>query len=118
MGTLSREQILAANDRKTDVVDIPEWGGSVKIRSMSGAQAEEFKKLSDDDALSEVQTLIKVISMSALDDEGKQLFTDADLEALADKSISVLNTVAEACMAVNGFVEEEVVEELKETAGE
>jgi hypothetical protein len=116
MGTLSRDQILSANDRKTDVVEVPEWGGSVKIRSMSGAQAEEFKKLVDDDDLTEVQTLIKVISMSAVDDTGSQLFTDSDLEALAEKSITVLNHVAAACMKVNGFNQEEVAEDLKETA--
>ena len=32
---LTREQILAAEDRRRETVDVPEWGGTVLIREMS-----------------------------------------------------------------------------------
>jgi hypothetical protein len=32
---LKREQILKANDIKTIEVEVPEWGGTVRLRTMS-----------------------------------------------------------------------------------
>ena len=35
---LGRSQITAANDRKEEVVEIPEWGGSVRILTIVGPE--------------------------------------------------------------------------------
>ena len=39
---LSAEDILAAEDIETVDVLVPEWGGTVKLRSLSGKEAEKF----------------------------------------------------------------------------
>ena len=41
---LSRDTILAKNDVKVEEVKVPEWGGSVLVRGMSGDQREAFEK--------------------------------------------------------------------------
>ena len=37
---LNREQILAANDVKTRIVDVPEWGGSVIVRGLTSLERD------------------------------------------------------------------------------
>ncbi len=40
---LSRDQILGASDLPTETVDVPEWGGQVIVRSMTGAERDRFE---------------------------------------------------------------------------
>lgn len=39
---LTREAILAAQDLKSEDVDVPEWGGSIRIRTMTGAERDKL----------------------------------------------------------------------------
>jgi hypothetical protein len=57
--------------------------------------------------------------MCVVDEENKPLFPDEEhIKLLAEKDITVLNKVAQACMAVNGFDQEKVVDSLKATPSE
>ena len=116
--TLTREQILGADDRKNETVDVPEWGGAVKVRSMSGAEAEKYTEIVSEEGRSGVANLALLVSMCVVDEDNKPLFSDEDIKALAEKDINVLNAVATACMKVNGFEHEKVAAGLKETASE
>ena len=40
---LSREEILSVHDIVTEEVDVPEWGGIVRVRGMSGVQRDAFE---------------------------------------------------------------------------
>ena len=42
---LSRDQILSVNDRKTEVVTVPEWGGDVIVSVMSGEQRDAYESM-------------------------------------------------------------------------
>jgi len=41
--TLNKEQILRADDLKTEEVDVPEWGGSVRVRVLTGTERDAFE---------------------------------------------------------------------------
>jgi hypothetical protein len=43
MAILSKAAILAANDKKTINIEVPEWNGSVVIRVMSGTERDRFE---------------------------------------------------------------------------
>ena len=43
MGVLTREQILKADDMTTERVPVPEWGGEVLVKSLTGRQRDEFE---------------------------------------------------------------------------
>lgn len=119
MALLTKEQILGADDRNNTTVEVPEWGGSVKVRSMSGAEAEKYTEIVSEEDRSGVANLALLIAMCAVDGDNKAMFpNEDDIKALANKDINVLNTVAQACMKVNGFDQEKVAEALKETASE
>ena len=40
---LSRDDILAVDDRVTEVVPVPEWGGAVTVRALSGNQRDKYQ---------------------------------------------------------------------------
>lgn len=45
---LSKAEILAANDLPTEIVNVPEWGGDVELRVLTGTELDEFQQsLSD-----------------------------------------------------------------------
>ena len=44
MTLLTKSAILAANDLKTQDVDVPEWGGAVRVRAFSGRERDAFEQ--------------------------------------------------------------------------
>lgn len=43
MAYLNRQQILEANDLPTEDVPTPEWGGTVKVKTLNGLEREAFE---------------------------------------------------------------------------
>jgi hypothetical protein len=43
MKSLTKDEILEAADLSTKAVDVPEWGGSVNVRTMTGADRDAFE---------------------------------------------------------------------------
>ena len=120
---LSRDAILAASDIETEDVAVPEWGGSVRVRGMSGKERSEFE-LSLQEPLKQskgaerrygpkTQTNIRTIREKLcmwciVDAHGQRLFSDDDLGAIADKSAAALERVVDAAMRLSGMNEEDV----------
>ena len=40
---LNREAILAAEDLPRELVEVPEWGGAVYVRALTGAERDQFE---------------------------------------------------------------------------
>lgn len=43
MTLLSKSAILCANDLQTEDVEVPEWGGAVRVRSFTGRERDAFE---------------------------------------------------------------------------
>ena len=43
MALLTKEQILRVKDIETRKVNVPEWGGDVMVRSLTGAERDYFE---------------------------------------------------------------------------
>jgi hypothetical protein len=41
--TLTRDSILNAKDLKKELVKVPEWGGEVYVRCMTGSERDAFE---------------------------------------------------------------------------
>ncbi len=109
--TLSRDQILSAQDRKFEEVDVPEWGGSVRIGVMSGALRDAWEQsLVGKSGPNILNIRARLVAFSAVDDEGKRLFSEADAEALGDKSATALDRCAKVSQKLNGLTEEDLEE--------
>lgn len=106
MSVLSKAEILAASDLRTERVAVPEWAGEVRIRTMTGAQREQFLDHVAPDAEGKrayKQFNAALVCLCAVDEAGRPLFDLADAPALAEKHWRALEQVAEACLALNAL---------------
>jgi hypothetical protein len=107
MALLSKASILTADDLRTRIVPVPEWGGEVTIRTMTGADRDAFENsLLVVDAKGNRRTDLtnmraKLVALTVVDDAGNPMFTLAELDRLAAKSASALNRIFEAAQALN-----------------
>jgi hypothetical protein len=113
--TLSRDQILAANDLEVREVDVPEWGGTVKVRALNGAERDRFeaslrkeRRRADGKEGTEVvantdNMRAKLVARAVVDDDGKRVFTDADINALGEKSALVLDRLFDVVSDLSGL---------------
>jgi hypothetical protein len=109
---LTREQILGAKDVTVKTVDVPEWGGPVNVRVMSGARRGyiESRVLKGD--MQQGDMRIIVCASTICDDEGFAIFTNDDIELLGEKSSIALDRVFAAALELNGM-QSGAVEEAK-----
>lgn len=113
MALLTREQILAAQDIRYDTVPVPEWGGEARLRSMTGADRDEYEQWlisqRGPDEKTNIRNLrARLVSLSIVDDAGQRLFSDADIEALGERSAAALDRVTEAASRLNSLSQRDV----------
>jgi hypothetical protein len=101
--TLTREQILDAKDVKIKTVDVPEWGGAVNVRVMSGARRGYIESKVLRGEMQQGDMRIIVCASTICDDDGFAIFTNDDVELLGEKSSTALDRVFEAALELNGM---------------
>jgi hypothetical protein len=108
---LSKDDILKADDRATEEVDCPEWGGSVLVRGMSGRERDAFEVSTTQQrgrgpaTRDLVNIRAKLVARCVVDDEGERLFTDADVTALGEKSGAVIDRLFDVASRLSGMAE-------------
>lgn len=127
---LTRDQILAAQDITTEEVSVPQWGGTVLVRGMSGTERNLF----EDACTKEIpagnragrragQTVTKFVKDNIMaklcawcmvDEAGEKLFADTDIGALGKKSGAALQRVMEVAMRLSGLDDDAIDDMAKE----
>ena len=115
---LSREEILGADDIVIELVPVPEWGGDVYVKGMTGAERDDFEagivRISGKSNTVNMQNIrAKLCSATICDESGKKLFTPADIKELSKKSASALQHVFTVAQRLSGLSDDDV-EELAE----
>jgi len=111
MRVLTKEDILAT-EVETKVVEVPEWGGSVRIKVMSGVERDQFDKWlaskPEDSAMEGMK--VRICALCLVDENGERMFEDADIEVLAKKSGAALSRIFMIAQEMNyllaGSIEE------------
>lgn len=111
MAILNRQQILRARDIRTQDVNVPEWGGDVRVR---GATAEEWdgytqslytSKVIDGETVQQdnyANAKALLIVQCVVDEKGERIFTDDEAAALARKSASASKRIFDAIKELSG----------------
>ena len=115
MAILSREAILAASDIQEEIVPVPEWGGEVIVRGLSGTQRDQFeasvvKQKGKSTELNLKNVRAKMIALSVVDEHGNRIFSESDVAALGAKSARALQRVWEKARELSGLSDEDVEE--------
>jgi len=110
---LTREEILQAQDIEYEVVEVPEWGGEVRVRAMTAAERDAFEASILRQTKSGVQVEMvnlraRLCAMTIVDEDGKRIFSDSDVAELGKKSAAALQRVFDAAMRLSKFGNEDI----------
>lgn len=99
---LNRDAILAAKDFKFRDVDVPEWGGTVRVRGLSAAERDSFEaSVATTQDLSNLRARLVVLSL--VDEEGNRLFKDSEATLLGQKNGVVINKLFDVVRELSGM---------------
>lgn len=121
---LDRSAILNADDLQTEEIEVPEWGGYVLVRGLTGSERDRFDQslIKDVKGKKNQKTITlqdaraRLVAYSVIDDQGKRLFNDADILELTRKSAAALDRVYEVAARLSGISDEDI-EEITENLG-
>lgn len=115
MALLSKEQISAADDRKWEDVDVPEWGGTVRVLGMSGTDRNAYQSslvvLGPNGSVQRMNMtdqLAKLCAKCLVGEDFERLFTDKEVAALGRKNGAVLERVGQVAQRLSGLRKEDV----------
>lgn len=114
-GLLSKDAILGAQDVATEIVEVPEWGGSVRVRGLTGSERDAFEGETIERNGRSVRTntrnlRARLVVLSVIDENGQRLFSYHDIDALGEKSARALDRIFAVAMRLSGLREEDVEE--------
>ena len=109
---LTASDILAADDLKLLGVDIPEWGGRVYVRTMTGAERDWWEQTIVESGKSGKMANIRatLVMLTAVDEKGERIFNDTQIEVLGNKSAKALDRLFAAAQKLNAVTAADVEE--------
>lgn len=109
---LTRDQILGAVTLRTEEVEVPEWGGTVRVAEMTGTGRDAWEQslvpTEKGSAPNIANIRARLAAACIVDAKGRRVFTDADATALGEKSAVALDRVAKVAQRLNGLTADEV----------
>ena len=104
MKLLTKLAIFGAADLKHEDVAVPQWGGTVRVRMMTGLERDEFRAaLAVEGGVPVGQMAAVLVASACIDDQGERMFSLDEVEALRKKSATALDTLAAVAMRLNGL---------------
>ena len=115
MTLLTKDQILQADDRDTQEVEVPEWGGAVLISAMSAAERDAFEaSMVDNKGKGDAKRLqnfrARFVASCIVNEDGDRLFSNKDIVDLGKKSSAPVSRLFDLCRKLNGMTDEDVAE--------
>lgn len=113
-GRLTRQQILDAVDVQIEAVHVPEWGGTVYIRSLNGKGRDAFEgsrvRIGGGNKVEMVHdnTRARLVALTLCDEEGVLQFSNEDIELLGEKSASALDRCFNVAERLSGLRPQDV----------
>lgn len=107
--SLDRESIIRRRPLKLEKVHVPEWGGDVYVREMTGAERDWLDSQMYDPKTKDVSLLnvpnyrATIAALVLADENGALLFTKHDIPFLSSQPARGLERVMEAGLRVSGM---------------
>ena len=118
MTLLNFDDIVASQDKEYEDVDVPEWGGTVRIATMSGEDRDrwELSMMQADDSSErgfklnfDAYSRVRLVAMCLVDDNFNRIFvTKEQIEKLSQKSGKVMDFLYDVAQRVNGITESDI----------
>jgi glucose/arabinose dehydrogenase len=118
---LDRAALLAASDFKFKDVAVPEWRGTVRIRTMTSGERSRFENslyttviepngevdekgkpvVVEKRVLNKINVRAQVVGMCLINEDGSRLFQDDEIGPLESKNADVISRLFDECMSFN-----------------
>ena len=106
MALLTRQEILEASDKTSEIIDVPSWGGEVRVQAIMSHDRDKFER----EYLDASNIRASLVARCVVDANGDRLFTDADVELLGERSAEAMDAVYNVCLRLNGMGADDVAE--------
>jgi hypothetical protein len=106
--SILRDQIMSAQDTHSELVEVPEWGVKLEIRSMSGASRAILMQgaVLSGGQVDMAQVYPDLIIQTCFDPEtGEPVFQAEDRDLILSKNGAILDRLAEVATRLSGFNE-------------
>ena len=110
---LTKDSIFKADDLPREEVAIPEWNGSVWVRTLTGRERDQFesscvtnKGKSRSVNMDNIRARLCVLTVC--NEKGDRLFDQRDVEKLGNKSSRCLDLIFSVAQKLNGLSSDDV----------
>lgn len=112
---LSKADIFNRADSCFEDVPVPEWGGIVRIKGLTGEERDAFEASTVQTRGKNVKQNLRnlrarLVAASAVDEDGVRLFEPYDIEELGKKSAAALDRLFTVAQKLSKLSEEDVDE--------
>jgi len=113
--SISREAFLRPIAVPVEVVQVPELGGTVKVKGMTARGRSEFEKQMQTangkpSKSRQAEVRERLIVASCVDDAGNLIFTDDDVAAIGNQSAAIVERIVNVAMRLCGMTTSDVEE--------
>lgn len=117
MGLLNKDAIAGVVDTTFEVVEVPEWGGSVRVKSLTATERDAFEaSLVAGEGKNRKANLAniraKLVASCLVDEVGNRLFLDASAGAsvLGAKNGAAMDRIFTVCQRLSGMSPADIAE--------
>lgn len=105
---LARADILGADDMVSKEVPVPQWGGVVIVRAMTGTERDAFETGVQKEG--NVNIRARLAALTIVDADGNRIFNEKDIEVLGKKSAAALDAIFDVSAKLSGLQPDDVKE--------
>lgn len=133
-GLLTADQILSSSTPRTAYVEVPEWGGTVKVRGMTGKERASYRnslvgratqrlRAGEETGETELELVAfrsneDVVAWCTIDEDGNRIFSDEQVERLGKADPAPIDKVAQKILQLSGMTREGAREIVGESSPE
>lgn len=106
MKILTKDDIFTADDAKLEVVEVPEWGGTINIIGISGLERDAFEQeivTSKTEGARLQNFRARYLVKCIVDDDKKRMFKDTDAVSLGNKNGAVIGRLFDVARKLSGM---------------
>jgi hypothetical protein len=118
-GALTREQMLGATDVQIEAVFVPEWGGTVYVRSLPGKGRDQFEgsrvRIKADGKVELVHdnTRARLLALTVCNEAGELLFSEEDVAAIGEKNAAALDRIFDVAQRLSSLRPQDLEQKVK-----
>jgi hypothetical protein len=117
MALLGKQEIFSAQDIVFEDVSVPEWGGEVRVKGLTGRERDKFEADSLTKAKKSGQRDVnlenmraRLIVLCAVNEQFQPIFERSDVMRLGEKSAVALERVFSVAQRLSGMTDEDMEE--------